>query len=429
MIYHKTLMNIRKRHGYTHEEFAKLMECPVEHIVALETGHVPVAYEFAVKLADKLNLHGAPIIESTRNALMDSLSNWKILIDYGLTDKAKQLKPELEKGAMSSYSPSTENLYYLFAADYYRLIGDEKAYDETMALLSQRVDTFAARPMYYYNCLVAAREHINRRYIEALKAYKAAAKLDKDNRLGDVRFYYGYGLCLSDMGHPVNAAERLVKAQHKAKWSKLYNGAPNRRFDVYIDCYLAYNLSKMYKSDEALEILDRRFEIEMKAERSKEKIGFVYHSYGSIYQIMRDYDKALENFDKAFQYLHTNGDAYKTNLYRKALVLIDSDKIEEGLRCIDKGLGFQLDDIRITMFEALRCSVTLTNPESLAYMQDVVMPKLLKYGQYEEIVKYFKLLREFHADRGEYNLALESADMALEIKEHLYDEISLGGLL
>jgi len=416
------LVNIRLKHNLTQEAFAKDLGYPTDYIIDLESNRQQASFEFVAALKDKYNLHNTPITESERAALMESLYNWKIIMDYGDMAKAAQLKPILEKSARASYSPSTINLYDLYAAGYYWVTSDMESYNKTMEALEQRSNEFSARHLYHYNRLMAARKYVENNYHEALQAFKTAEKLDKKSEWGGVGFYYGYGKCLSDMGYAARAIDYLRKAQHLGTWSKIYDGKPNRRFDIDIDCSLAGNLSKISRVDEALKILDRRVSIEMKR-NNKKGIGLTYLGFGSVYLRAKDYDKAVDNFDMSFRYLDEYDEAFKTSLYRKALALIESDNIQDGLLYISRGLNMQtMGDIRRVLLEALNCSVSMDEPKSLEYLETVIMPKLLKYGQYMEVVKYFKLLSEFYSEKSNYVKALEYSNSALKIHEMLYEE-------
>jgi len=429
VIYYKTLANIRKNLGYSQEDFAKLIGCSTDKIIALECNEEQATYDIVDAIRAKFNLKNAPITETERNLLLNSLFYFKSAIDYGDYKKAAELKPGLEKSVKSSYSPSTEIFYDLFATAYYWQTHNTKAYEENMTALNRRKSEFSARHHFYYYRLIAAREFAAYRYDKALESYIAAEKLDKDTKWGDVGFYYGLGRCLSDMGFAKRASVYFRKAKHLSKWQKIYEDRPNRFYDAELDGYLAYNLSKIGESNEALEILYKRLEKEIgRVNANNEDIGFVYLTFGRVYRNTKDYDTALYNFDEALQYLSEESESYKVNLYHKALTLIDSSNISEGLLCVDKGLRMPLNDTNKVLFEALKCSVLLSDSESLEYMERTIMPKLLEYKLYEEAVKYSKVLSDFCAENGDYESALEYSNTALEIKEQLYEERVEGGL-
>jgi len=429
LIFHKTLVNIRKKHGLSQEELANIQGCKVEDIIAIESNKVQATYMFVTVLRNKLKLHDAPITENERTALMEELNNWKLAIDYDDMSKAAKLKPGLEKGARSSYSPSTEIFYDLYAASYYRATDDIKAHDETMAALEQRIEEFGPRHHFYYYRLLGARNFVAHRYKEALKAYRAAEKLDKDTRWGDVGLYYIIGVILSDMGYVTLAIEYLRKAMHLAKWHKVYYGKPNRRYDTQIDGFLAYNLSKMGKEDEAIVILDKRLSIEKERNSVDATIGYTYLSLGSVYLLNKKSSQAIVNFDTAFNYLDESSDVYKTNLYRKALALIESGAISDAVNCIDEGISISTDDeLWSVLFKVLKCSVSLSDPKSLLYMIDIAIPKLQEYEQYEDVVGYYKLISDFYGKNKNHELSQKYSNFALETYEKLYKERIEGGL-
>ncbi|MCL2404666.1 MAG: helix-turn-helix domain-containing protein [Defluviitaleaceae bacterium] len=110
MIYYKTLANLRKSFGLSHAELANALGCTEEHIHKLETNRETASFALVSKIKEIYNLQDAPIFESEREAHMEQLYNWKVVINYGDIDKAHELKPVLEKATMSSFSPSTINM-------------------------------------------------------------------------------------------------------------------------------------------------------------------------------------------------------------------------------------------------------------------------------------------------------------------------------
>jgi len=427
MIFHKTLANIRKKHGFSQDEFAKALGCTRELIVALESNKEQATFAFVTSLKDKLNLHSAPITESERAALMDSLYKWKLAIDYGDMDIAKAQKPELEKAAKNSYSPSTLNFYDLYSASYYWAVGDKDAFNQIAGVLSKRTGEFSARHLYHYYRIEASRNYIAYRFVESLKMYNAAEKLDKNSEWSNVGFYYGYGMCLSSLDYSARAVEYLRKAQHMAKWHRAYKGKPNNRLNLYIDTILAGELSVIGRLDEALSMLDKHLKIESE-NKINLRMGELYLAYGTAYLKAKKYDEALENFDTAAKYFNADGVKCQATSYRKSLCLIESGNIDEGLRCVEDGLSIQMHDSYRVLFEALKCSVTLSNAESLRYMEDTVLPKLLKCNYCAEAIKYSKMLGEFFREKGCYEAAFKYKDAAFKIIEHLYYEHMEGGI-
>jgi len=428
MIFHKTLTNIRTKHGYTHEEFAAVLGCDAALIVELESNKQKVDFAFVTNLRDKLGLHNAPITEVERTALMEGLNIWLQAISYGDMDKAAALKPQLEKGARESYSPSTVNYYDLFAANYYWMTGDMGAHNETMAALELRKDEFGARHQYYYHRLLGARAFMNHKYSEALRAYVTAKKLDKNSEWGSVGFYYSISKCLSDIGYTTKAIEHLKKARQLAQRDKSYDNRLNSRFDVAIDGHLACNLAKIGKVEEAHSILDKRLNIEMRTGKGSESHGATHFYIGLAYLQAKKYCDALKNFEIALQHTSEKGYYYCDALYNKARALFYVGKISEGICNIDNALSLSSNKVLTVLLEALKYSKLTSVPESLSYMENIIMPKLIEYEQYEEAAEYFKLLSDEYCEKDNHLVALKYSNAALDVYKQLCEERIKGGV-
>jgi len=427
LIYHRTLAYIRTNHGLSQEEFAKALGYDTEYIIALETDIVRATPEFTDRLRNELKLHDAPITEDERAALMIRLFEFKSKIDYGELNKAEKMMSQLEKNTKASYSPSTVNFYDLFAAYYYMTVGDKEVFDEKMAALENKTRTFSTRHKFHYKHLIGAREYVAQNYKKALDAYMEAEKLDKNFDWYDVRFIFGYGLCLSAIGYAARAVEYFRKAQHLSLWQKIYDGKPNKSYEVDIDCNLAFNLSKIGRCDEAFKILNNRLKLEKKKGSAKARLGHVYLGIGTSYLYAKRYNDAIKTFDVAYKYPNQYN-IYSALFYRKALAFIKIGNINEGLLSIQEGLNVSSDGVWKVLLEALKCSVMLSEPESLKHMETIIIPSLLKYYQYAEVVKYYKELINYHIKKGN-NEAIQAHSVAIiRIYKNLYEEHIEGGL-
>jgi len=412
----------------TQEEFAEALGCTTEHIVALETNKERATFEFAVKLTEVFNLHGAPITESARTTLMDRLSTWKHQINYGLVHKAAGLKPELEKAALSSYSPSTENFYYLHLADYYRLANDMPAYNETMELLGNRSGAFGIKHKYYYYRLLGVKAYVEKRHNEAIRAYEAAIALDKDKEWHDVRLYYGIAVSLSDSGFATRALMYFKEAKQLAQHSIVYGGKPNSRYDVYIDGYMGYDMSRLGRSDEALPMVRERLKAET-SKQSKDGMGYSYFSLGRIYHRIKDYYKAEENYENALKYLASGGVAYMAVLFGQASLMVSLDRIAKAAEYAEIGLSVATNDYWKVYFEALKQYTQLqSNIETASHMAEALIPKLVENRQYEAAVFYYQKLGEYYREKGSLEDACKYFKHALEVQIKLQEEL-LEGIL
>ena len=426
MIYFKILKNIRKEHNLSQGDLAKMTGYTVDYIRSLEENEDSrklVTPEFVSNLRDKLGLHGVLITDDERDAFEKSLHKWKILIDYGIMDRAAAQMPGLVKSAQACYSPSTQITCSIYVAHYHLATRDMAAFNKTMLELCERKQAFNRKHHFYYQCLVGRYALIEERYKDALVAFDKAEKLEKEDKWSDVTFYYAYGLCLTEMEYINRAIKYLEKALHLAMWQKSYNGKPNKRYSVYIEGLLAQNLGMIGKSEEALAILKRRLNNEMRTKKSRQSIGCTYLVYSKVYDNAGNYTEAMKNLEKAEEYLEEGSEQYLSCLYHKALMLIDSGSASLSMDILDKGLSMSVEGtVWEVLFNALRHSLTLANPESLEYMTNTAVPKLQKYGHREKVLRYCKLIARFHQENSNFTQAFEFLNLTLDICEQFYKE-------
>jgi len=428
MIYYKTLITIRKAHEYSQAEFAELLNCDLDYLIKLENDELKPTYIFVENLRNKLNLHGAAIASTQWEALVKGLATFRCALDYGDMSTATRLKPKLENEAMSSYSLSVKILYSLHAASYYWNVKDMEAYDRIMADLRQRTNEFNAMHRHYYHRLIGVREYALHNYDNALKAFLTAERLDKDLQWVSVNLYYGCAKCLAEMGYIARAVEYYKKARHYARWHKPYDGKSNRRYDMVIDGQLAICLSKLGKIDEAITILEKRLSREVERNISRKNIGFTYYSFGRVYSNIGNYEDALQSFEKAFPYLKEDSETYTANIYYKTMTLVACGNISEAAACIDNNLIPDTSKLWNVLFNALKHSLSLSEPDSILYITRTAIPKLEKYGQYEEVTEYYKIISDFYSKDKNYELASKYSNLAYEMLKRLYKERIEGGI-
>jgi len=409
MIYFRNLRKIRKRYNLTQEAFANKLGVSEAYILSLEDSaeeSVQITSEFVAKLRDVFDLHGVPLTDSEKTVFYDKLNDLRRCVEYGYMDRAKEAIPDLVRCSEASCHQSFINLCELHSAYYYQSVDDTKAYDKLMASLSEKKSTFDSKHHYYYNVLIGTQAYKTRDYDKALSAYIKAEKLDKLSKIKEVNFYYMYSMILSDMGYATRAVEYYEKAAHHAKWNKVFLGRPNNRYNVEIDRYLAYNLSIIDQGEKALAILNKRLGIEKRKESPNDVIGTIYFGLGRVYFNTGDYADAEANHEAASRYLSKSNKIYIHNLYYKAKALIAQDKTKEAIACLDEGLSNPIDEMWKYLFESLKHSTNFSNDESMQYMTETLLPKLLEHGCHKEASNYYEMISKFYAKEKNHNLAL-----------------------
>ena len=434
MMYYKTLKNIRTKFNISAEKLAEITGYDVEYIRNLEgpNSEEQASQEFVDTLKEKLDLKGAPITESEIESLQNRLYNWKIMIDYGFLDKAVKWKPILEQDVNRSFSSSTKYYMDLYTASFFWAVGNYESCYQLLDSLSQKTDQFNSRHFYMYYRLVGMRALTENRLKDAVTAFSKAERMDRHLRQNEVGLYYLYGKCLSDLGYVGRAVDNLKKAKRLSIWGKLYEGQPNKRYDVYIDGCLAYNLSITGQSDKALNILNKRLQAVERTNAGERALGYTYFSLGSVFLEARKYSEAISNFNIAFQYLDPGEETYKVALFCKAVSLIRDGMITEAVDYAETGLDLCLDDDEDELwrakFEIIKHLAALDNPDSVAYLESSIIPILAKYEYHYVIVEYYEALCNYYEQNGDLAQALKYSKSSANAFRTLYEERIKRGL-
>ena len=362
-----------------------------------------------------------PLTQHERSRLEKLLYTWRDLIDHGKTDEATRLLPALIRCEDEREDLHLMFLYNLFCARYYRALGETENFKEVMSFLSGWQHKFLDEHNYYYYRLIAFSEHEAWRYKLALEAYYAAEESDPMHEWSDVGFYYSFGCCLSDMGYTHKAISYFEKALEKADVSN------NHRYDVFIKGFLAHDYSKVGQGEEAVELLQNCIININNNDVNRIALGWLYYSFGVVFNNLERHNDAIRNFDEALQYYMENNKNYVNALYCKALALAASNRIEECIGCIDSALSLLTDEmdweaIRAILLNTLKHSLTLCNPDSMQYMKTTAIPKLLEFGQYSEAVDYSKKISGFYEEIGDTARALEYSRLISGIYEKYINE-------
>ena len=425
MIDRSALKAIREAHNHTLELFAHKLGYKAEYIRDLEDPsqtRVVATHAFVRKLREEFDLHDAPLTVKDIEDFANELHRLRDLIDYGEMQRAKEMMPKLAKRAEQSCHRSLQCLHDLYVARYYHIVGNTRVYTRTMNSLGRRQSDFTELCNFLYHYQIAIQALTEHRLHEAHEAFDKAEKIDKEYKWCGLSFNYHYGLCLSNMGYAAKAIRYFEQAQHKAKEDKNFEGKTNRRFDIYIECWLARNYSKIGHVDKAFFILNERIDYETKRGSTVAALGYVYHNLGEAYHMMGNFNEALEHYEQAFKYHEERSEPYLDNLYHKAITLIECNRVAEAMDCVSKGLRMNKTRIWTVLFMALMHSVALSDPKSLEYMEKVAIPDLLELGQYEEVINHLETVSKFYKEAGDLENALEHAGAMYEIQKQIYHD-------
>jgi len=334
-----------------------------------------------------------PLTSIERRKFEKSLFVWNDMIVHYMLDEAEAFVPQHDRYVNNFAEPHLHFMYHLFLARFYAAKGDIESFTHTMAYLKGRQPEFGNIHNHFYFRLVAYREGENLQYRKSLDALLKAEAVGSPE-WADVAYYYRFAFCLSDMGYSRRAIEYFKKAQEEA------DATNNRRYNLYIQSYIARDCCKIDQSDEALTIINNCLRFAKATGVTDSSIGFAYIYAGEIHYRLGRYDEALEYFETAFPYVDKGTGLYVRGMYYKALTLCASNKAEECMVCIKDGMDMinsdmNTADVWMAALDTLKHLMLISNHGSLEYVETTTIPMLIEFGFYDLAIDYYQVIIDF----------------------------------
>ena len=125
--------------------------------------------------------------------------------------------------------------------------------------------------------------------------------------------------------------------------------------------------------------------------------------------------------------MNKDNEAYISNLYHKALLLLVSNKDAEAAKVAAEGFNATTDDYWKTMLNAIVYSALLRDDsKSALHLREIIIPKLQEYGQYEAAGDCYQQLSAYFHDRGNTEIALKYSNYAVEAFKKFNKELKEG---
>jgi len=312
-------------------------------------------------------------------------------------------------------------LFNTYRVIFYRMADRPNEYEQTMESLEDSRDEFTDEHYYWYYREIGVAMLKEVKYKSALSQFLKAEKLSDNIKVNDASLYVKIAHCLAYMGFANGSIKYLEKAE------KLTSEAYINRYRLHIQLLYAINYTNMGEASKSLELLKGLFRDEIDAIKKGGYNPMLYGHFAEAYQELGEYEKAIDNIDNAIRsakYLKlANEQIYYT--YVMAAML---DKIGKSVECrylLEDGLESEstnqtLDNI---LLNTLRHCLTLNKAESLEYVENYAIDRLMHYGLNIQAIEYHKKLCTHYStcneNIGNYKKALYHSLEVNKIRENL----------
>ena len=412
----------RKKRGMSQEDLGRIVPMSSTAISEIESGkreNPSTDIVWAIQVA--LKLENVPFTEQERKEYEKKLFEFRDLIVVRELDEAKIMQKGLSDILLMPFNPDLRDWYNLIYCKLLLKLSKNKEAEKIMEALDIEKYKDDNRFMYNYFYNKGALSYSNAEYKQAYDFFDTARKYMQDGFEQNAELHYALASCEAALGHFNRANKFLVRGR------KLYSGDKITVPELAVDSLIAVLYIRTGDFEEAKKMLDKYYKKAVFV-RDKYYIGAALLDYGYLYEQAGYYARAIEYLDQAFEYFEKGSRNYKEMMYRKGRCLIGLGRYVPCNLLIADGKKLSEGDKKYTiLFKSLECLASLTNPDSVKYLENIAIPSLLEIGNKTATLDYCEvLLKHFENQGARY---MKRTLYLSEIVRNIYKDILRGGEL
>ena len=316
-----------------------------------------------------------------------------LLGEYSLTSA---IVHELMYRVNGSNDRDLQILFNAYLVIFYRATNKLDESKQAMESLENSKDKFndEHRYWYYREQGIIWRNQIE--YKSALSQLLKAEELVEHIQVRDRTLYTNIAYCLTYMEFPIDAIEYLDEAERLAA-KEFISGSR-----VYTQLLYATNYTNMGDAIKSLALLRGISRDAMDAITKGQHNAHFHSCLAHAYQRLGDYEKAINSIDDAIRYaqIKKSNAQYKYHTYIKLFIMSKFEMIHACNYELDDALETESSSEKLTglLLNTLKHSFTLDKEESLTFVEDYAIDKLLSYGLNIQAIEYHKKLCMFYSN-------------------------------
>ena len=331
------------------------------------------------------------------------LSMWREKISQGKLGAAARHLEECSLHEIT-YLPFDYNLIMHYEMFNIKFILARRDYDLAERLLSEiEVKKLSVENKYHYYYNFGTLHIYKKKYDAALKFFTKAYETEFiDDKGYEHSLHYNLGLCYTYLGMSLRAVLCLEQAD------KLLKRDNASLFPICLDNVLAVNYMRLGE----LHLSKKRIVKSLghaKTLKNKEHIGIAIHNLGCLSMKEKEFDRALEYFNKELEFIEEGEREHYENLFYKILCRIMSDNswAKSDLSYATKLAQNRDDKEYSALFESLSHLLSLEEESSVEYIETVTIPSLMEKHDYQRILYYYQIMESFFSKNGNKTKVLE----------------------
>jgi len=393
---------LRKHNRISQAMLAEIMKVRPERIVKVERGDDTYTEAHINAIKQHLDIVELPLTNREFITFKERMYYWRELIRARQLDEARAIREEVVN--INKIKPYDQNIVMLCKMMEVQLLlteGNKDLAEEMLDMAKNDLDTVADECLvhYYFNKgLLYGKKKCYEECLDfSLKAYYLTKNHENLLPEKDGWLYYNIAWCYSYIEIPYRAIDFFKMAQQVT----LRNSSAT--FTRSLNASIALNYIKTNQIKDAERLLSK---IKVRAESLKDDnyIGLALYCYGYMYKQLENWASAIVYFDKALKCLDKDTDNYHASLYYKIYCTIHTRKFPKAKQQLDDAKAECSTNKPWSMyFEALghylkisTCMTSRDNDESIDYIENTVIPFIVKGHDYLGAVDYYNLLQKHY---------------------------------
>jgi len=407
---------LRESANCMQQDLAVVLGCTKFKISKVENGVFEYNKEDIAAAKKFFGVEKAPFTDKELMEFKQQLYNWKNLIRNGPTNEARKIQNDLAIITQLPFEPDLNTLYRMFEI---RLVLAEEniALAEKM-LLSEAslIEEATEENKHYFYHNMGSLYYYKVDIKTALQYYLKARSFETYVFKKDDSLNINMAFCYTGLGKYTLAIGTIVEVYDLIELNK------SSVMRTYIQNTLAINYVNVGQVTRAKRILDKALSEAMGID-GKLHIGFILHNYGCACLKSKEYQEAIDYFNRTNEYVEIGDKFYIENMYWKIYCLIELKEVanakvllSEMKPLIEGSEHYSLN------FESLSHLLTINDDASLEFIEKKTIPYLIEKYEYFRALDYcYMLVNKFtkRINKGYKKRLVKLKEVILKITEEM----------
>ena len=377
---------LREATNCTQKDLAAILGCARPTISRIENGDWDYS-DADIAVAKKFfGVEKAPFTIKELKDFKERLYRWKDLIRNRQLDEARKNKNELMIITKLPFEQDLNTLYKMFEIRLVLAEANVALAEELLLSEKSLIEEATEENQHHFNYNMGSLYVFKGDFKIALQYYLKARSLEISVLEEDVFLNFNLAMCYSMLGKYTLAIGTIEEVYDLIDLNK------GSRMQTYVNSLLAINYVFVGQATRAKRILDKALSVAL-SNTNKMYIGAALHNYGCACLELKNYQGAINYFDRVFEYHEIGDKFYMENMYWKVYCLIQLKEVPKAKMLLSETKPLTEGNEYYTLiFESLSHLLTINDDASIDFIEQKTIPYLIEKYEYYRALNYCKML-------------------------------------